>query len=115
MKLTFALALAATLAFVMPVCATPNFDDAPLADFGQMPSITDLQDEWEDENSQIANAREERNTADPGSSTGGSSIVVTPQQLSSFAAAAINPIPEPSTALLLAPAAALFLLSRRRR
>lgn len=114
MKLHLALPLAAALALATPAFATPTFDDTPVAEFGSMPIATDLQDEFDDESSAMASARQDRTTSDPGSGTGGS-FAATPLKFSSFAAAAADPIPEPSTALLLAPAAALFVLSRRWR
>jgi hypothetical protein len=111
MKLRFALCLAATLAFAMPVCATPTYDETPLADFTQLPDATDLQDSLEDENAGLTGAREERSTSEPSSDNTPSPTIA----FASLAATAIDPVPEPSTALLLAPVAAAFLLSRRRK
>lgn len=111
MKLRLALSLAATLAFAMPVCATPTSDGTPVADFSRLPDATDLQDELEDVNTGLTGAGEERSTSDQTLNGSGATV-----GFASFAAAAaIDPVPEPSTALLLAPAAALFLLSRRRK
>jgi hypothetical protein len=110
MKLRLALSLAATLAFAMPVCATPTYDETPVADFSQLPDATELQDEIEEASAGLIGARQERSTSDqtiPSAPVGIASFAIVPT--------AIDPIPEPSTALLLAPAAALFLLSRRRK